>query len=384
LTRPPESRATATRIRILVLCALAAVAVAVGSALAGREGQPSPQATPPPARTGGRPGLVYVPSRGSSDRPRLQGSWIATAAAITLANDKRVRSVTFLVDEDAGAAEVFAVDRKAPFTLPRRGRGATPYAIGPHTLRTDVELRTGKHLRLKVAYTVARILLVPATVDAESLERSIGAVPQGELLVRPADGETSFTVTGEMHLDRELVTIERAHMSGGIEFEPGASGSRLVGSSALGFNIFGADNVVVSGNSFDGRGIDSQNIIWDQPAGNTPDGWRVVGNTFQNFYIDDGDTHSEALFIGYSTRGLIERNTFTNNGNTAHIFFSWWGGTADPRTSYPRDICVRGNTFNQTHDATSDVNFRDEIPATAHIAIQRDASNTNETFYGSC
>jgi hypothetical protein len=85
---------------------------------------------------------------------------------------------------------------------------------------------------------------------------------------------------------------------------------------------------------------------------------------------------------------LIEGNTFTNNGNTSHIFFSYFGTAAyegtSPSSTYPRNMCVRGNTFNETHGAYYDVNFREEIPSNANIKIQRDASSTDPEFYADC
>ena len=180
-------------------------------------------------------------------------------------------------------------------------------------------------------------------------------------------------------------------MSGLVEFGPGSSGSKLTRSSALGFDIGGADDIIIDGNAFDGQGIDAQNTIWDS-RGDTPDGWVIRNNTFQNYFIDDGVTHSEALFIGYSTRGLIENNTFTNNGNTGHLFFSWFGDTADPTSSYPRNICVRDNTFNRKHEGTRDVDFRSEIPMSANLKIDPDQTDetgnqieiTRPVFFANC
>ena len=133
----------------------------------------------------------------------------------------------------------------------------------------------------------------------------------------------------------------------------------------------------------------SSNKIWDSPAGNTPDGFVIRNNTIRNFFVAaDSSAHSEGIFVGYSTNGLIDGNTFENNGNTSHIFFSWWGTAGyqgqNPATIYPRNICVRGNSFGATHGAYFDVNFREEIPSNANITIQRDASSTKPQFYGTC
>ena len=144
--------------------------------------------------------------------------------------------------------------------------------------------------------------------------------------------------------------------------------------------------MVFDGNTFDGQGQVASNQLWDRPAGNTPDGWVIRHNVFRNFYKDG--SHSEAVFVGYSSDGLIEGNTFTNNGNTSHIFFSYFGTAAyegtSPSSTYPRNMCVRGNTFNETHGAYYDVNFREEIPSNANIKIQRDASSTDPEFYADC
>jgi len=207
-----------------------------------------------------------------------------------------------------------------------------------HTLRADVELQKGRKLRLSLAYTIAQTLAVPATVDAATLQHSIDSMPPGALTVRPSPGQTSFAVSGDLTLSRGLVRLDHAAMSGAVEFDANSSGSSIVNSSALGFSIEGADDILVAGNTFDGQGRRNQNFVYDQPAGSVPDGFVIRDNLFRNFYIDSGDVHSEALYIGYSTNGLIENNTFTNNGNTSHIFFTWFGATADPATTYPRNM----------------------------------------------
>jgi hypothetical protein len=129
-----------------------------------------------------------------------------------------------------------------------------------------------------------------------------------------------------------------------------------------------ADNTLIEGNTFDGQNTKEQNFVWAGAAPDPVDGFTIRNNTFRNF-TSPGSTHSEALFIGgYARNGVVEGNTFSNNGNTAHIFFSWCapndcdggGGrySGDPRD--PSNICVRGNTFNQTWDAYYDVMVRQE------------------------
>jgi hypothetical protein len=194
----------------------------------------------------------------------------------------------------------------------------------------------------------------------------------------------TVTVSGGCTITAPNVTIRNSTLSAMVDIRPAASGARLLNSKSRGFELKGADDVLIEGNVFDGEGRTDNIEIYDEPAGNTPDRWTLRGNTFKNFYVNDGSTHSEALFIGYSRDGLIEGNTFTNNGNTGHIFFTWWGGVANPSTSYPRNICVRGNVFNNTWNAFYDVNFRAEIPTSSGIKVQPDASSTSPQFYGTC
>jgi chitodextrinase len=230
--------------------------------------------------------------------------------------------------------------------------------------------------------TTPGLIELSGNVSGSTVEQEIASAPSGAVTIRPAKGAT-VTVSGDVGLSRPSVTLDGMTFTGVVNFNPGSTGSRLSNSKAMGFNIFGADNIVLDGNSFDGRGVDNQNVIWDQPAGSTPDGWRITNNSFSNFYRDDG-SHSEALYVGYSTNGLIQGNTFTNNGNTSHVFFTWFGTMASASTSYPRSMCVKDNTFNATHGAYFDVNLREEIPTSSGIKVQPDASITNSAFSGSC
>lgn len=219
------------------------------------------------------------------------------------------------------------------------------------------------------------LLQLAGAVSPDAFARAVAARGPGAVTVRPAAGEASFTISGELTVRRPRLQIVGARVQGTVGFAPGANGSSFSNGSATGFNIFGADDVTISGNTFDGGGRVAQSFILDQPAGSTPDRFRIVANTFRNFHGTTPDIHSEALFVGYSTDGLIEGNTFENNGNTAHVFFSWWGGRADPSSSYPRNICVRRNTFGATHGAYYAVDLRSEIPASSGIDVEPRPSN---------
>ena len=188
---------------------------------------------------------------------------------------------------------------------------------------------------------------------------------------RPATLRGPVTITGSFDIPAS-VKLERATVQGNLGF---GDSSVFDGGSAYGFDVTsGADNWTISNSTFDGRMVDNQNLIWDAPGGNGSDGWKITGNTLKNYYIAaDPSVHAEALYVGgYSSNGLIANNTFTNNGNTGHIFFTWFGNTGTT-AAYPRNICVKGNTFNQTWTAYYSIDWRTEIPTSANIHI--DPSN---------
>ena len=315
--------------------------------------------------------IVYFAPGHQTEISRLHASTIPQQSIIALTNDSTIRQVTYFVDDPASSGQIYAVDRKAPFVLPRKGAHARrAFTLGNHTLQADVELRTGRHARLKIAYSVALSLEVGSSIGGSDLQRAIESMSPGPVLVHPAPDASSYHVDGGVVVRRAGVMLQDAQVAGTIDFDPGSDGSSFVGGSAHGFGIFGADDITIRGSSFDGQGLVKDSQIWDEPAGQAPDRFRIIGNSFANFYDDrTEDVHSQAIFVGYSTNGLIEANRFTNNGTTSHIFLSWFGGEANPAESYPRNICIRGNTFGPTHGAFSAVNLRREIPLSSGISV---------------
>ena len=94
------------------------------------------------------------------------------------------------------------IDRAAPFVVPRSGRGRKhPYALGKHSIRADVELRSGRRLRLTAKYLVAKTLDVPPSIDGVVLGQAIASAGPGPLLVRPASG--GAFLFGVRRADRE-------------------------------------------------------------------------------------------------------------------------------------------------------------------------------------
>jgi hypothetical protein len=228
------------------------------------------------------------------------------------------------------------------------------------------------------------VIELTGTVSASSLTSQINGKPAGPVTVRSAAGQTA-TVTGDFQFPRAAVTVSNVTFTDALQFGPGDNGCQLLNSRAQGFYIFGADDIVLRGNYFDGLGQMDNNLIYDQPAGSFPERFTIENNTFRRYYGDPQD-HSEALYIGYSADGLVQGNVFDDNGSTAHVFFTWFGNTANPSTSYPRRICVRNNTWGPTHPAYFDVNFREEIPVSSGIAIDpaQGASSTHPAFTRAC
>ncbi len=291
----------------------------------------------------------------------------------------------------ATAYRLYADGRRVG-TLQGAGRSRARFPTGARLYMVELLTGSGQPIGLysMAIDDVLTVIEERGSVSGHELMHKLESATRGQpIIVRPPVGE-HLTIQGDVDVTKPRVTIENVVVDGVVTFDPVADASVLRASDARGFDIFGADDVLIEGNRFDGRGERNQNIIWDQPAGDVPENWVIRGNDFRNFY--EGDLHSEALYIGYSSNGLIEGNSFTNNGNTSHIFFSYCGtkaseldGCSTYSGTYPRDICVRDNVFNRTHGAFYDVNFRSEIPfAIANIVTQPGASSTEPQLASRC
>jgi hypothetical protein len=172
------------------------------------------------------------------------------------------------------------------------------------------------------------------------------------------------------------VAVDRA----AIEFASTAGHARLVDSEVYQWSTRGTDEVILSGNIFNGRFAVANNEVMpsrtDETDGTTD--LTITENTFTGYDpVRIPDNHSEAIFVGGWTNGvLIEGNTFTNNGTTGHLFFTWWGGDANDPASYPRNICVRGNHFDLSRNGYFDIQFRQELTGAENIDVEPRPSNT--------
>jgi hypothetical protein len=213
------------RVAVFVALVTAAVGIAVVP--------DAPGTAVPPSK---RPMLVYYAPGHETEVSRLHGSTVGQQSVVTVKNDGAIRQVTFYLDEPAAWGKVYAVDRKAPFVLARKGgQGKRAFTLGNHTLQADLELRTGRHARLKIAYSVALSLEIANTVSGSDLQRSIESMSPGPVLVHPPSGAASFGVDGGLVLKRAGVMLQGAQVAGTIDFDPGSDGSSFVGGSAHGF-----------------------------------------------------------------------------------------------------------------------------------------------------
>ena len=66
------------------------------------------------------------------------------------------------------------------------------------------------------------------------------------MTVRSASGGTA-TITGDVQLSRQNVTLDHLTVNGIVTFTSGASGSKFTNGASDGFDVRGADNVTVEG-----------------------------------------------------------------------------------------------------------------------------------------
>jgi hypothetical protein len=194
--------------------------------------------------------------------------------------------------------------------------------------------------------------------------------------VRAGHRAAPFTVTSDATISRANVTVQKGTF-GGLRIDPSADNVTVEDGKMRELYVAdgGVANFTLQRNVLDGECRVAQN--WIYGATN----FRFLGNTFRNYHVcSDESIHSEALFIAaHNDGGLIEGNTFIDNGTTGHIFFSWWGGTAG--VDHPRNVCVRGNTFIRSHGYYH-IQYREEIPTSSGIRVEPPPSNSIDDSAG--
>lgn len=183
-----------------------------------------------------------------------------------------------------------------------------------------------------------------------------------------------------------------------VTFGPNCDTCGIYDSTGQEFSVDSADNTTIDGNTFDGDSVSGQscqNFMWpitNQPSTNPQDGITITNNTIRDFK-DCGGDHSEGLYVGgYSQNVTISGNTFYNNGNSAHIFVTWCAPSDcsntgnDPDSRDPKNICIKGNTFNETWQAFYDITVRQETGAPNTHGIYTDDNikfDSNQSFVAS-
>jgi hypothetical protein len=209
------------------------------------------------------------------------------------------------------------------------------------------------------------------TVSASQFLSSVNSAPSGALTVRPAAGQSSFTVSGDVSgFSRANVTIQNMVSTGEFRISGSADNLTIDHASMLSFYTSdGLDGFTLQNSTIDGQCRVAQN--WMHGTSN----FKILNNTIKNFHTCSNESnHSEGIFVAaYNHDGLIQGNTFMDNGTTGHLFFSWFDGSSSDHSTYPHDICVTGNTFIRSLNGYYHIQFRNEFNGSENIDI--DPSN---------
>ncbi len=215
------------------------------------------------------------------------------------------------------------------------------------------------------------VVQLSGTVSASQFLSSVNSAPSGALTVRPASGQSSFTVSGDVsNFTRANVTIENMVSTGDFRINGSADNLTIDHASMLTFYTSdGLDGFTLENSTLDGQCKIAQN--WMHGTSN----FKILNNTIKNFHTCSNESnHSEGIFVAaYNHDGLIQGNTFMDNGTTGHLFFSWFDGSASDHSTYPHDICVTGNTFIRSLNGYYHIQFRNEFNGSENIDI--DPSN---------
>ena len=216
-------------------------------------------------------------------------------------------------------------------------------------------------------------LELSGTLGAAEFTKQLSAARAGPVIVQPAPGERSFTVTGDVTLPRDNITILSAVFTGVVTLSHASDRATIQDSTLFGFDASRhSDNWTIRDSIIDSDCQKAQNFIFGSHN------WHIIDNTLRNFhYCPDETTHSEALFIGAGNDGfLISGNHFFDNGTTGQIFFTWFPSSAAATEEYPRNGCVTGNTFEGSHNKFHEIDMRNDgtFPEISTIHIDPDTN----------
>jgi hypothetical protein len=317
----------------------------------------------------------------------------AVALTVAAAAAEALRVWAFDSASTAGSFDVRLLSEAAStVTLgweSQRGDGYRFYVNGVPVARTLDPSRTSVRVAKAHSYEIEVLLLsggasgryppngnsleLSGTLAAAEFTEQLSAAQAGPVTVRPAPGQRSFTVTGDVALPREDVTIQSAVFTGVVTLSHASDGATIADSTLFGFDASRhSDNWTIRDSVIDSDCQKAQNFIFGSHN------WRIIDNTLRNFhYCPDETTHSEALFIGAGNDGfLISGNHFYDNGTTGQIFFSWFPSTAGATEEYPRNGCVTGNTFEGSRNKFHEIDMRNDetFPEISTIHIDPDTN----------
>jgi hypothetical protein len=186
------------------------------------------------------------------------------------------------------------------------------------------------------------------------------------VIIKVASGTANF---GAITLNVAGIRLDGINTSSRLNLNASCNGCQVYNSTLPAFTSHGSDRVEFVGNNI-GPTTPSctygNNFLWSATDTDGTSNWLIQGNTFHDFQCDE--PHSEALYIANNAGpGLIQNNTFTNNGNTSHIFWTWCNDQGNGCVAYgqnnfsPHDWCTRNNTFNDTWNSYYAINLREEL-----------------------
>lgn len=236
----------------------------------------------------------------------------------------------------------------------------------------------------------SHVLKLTGNYTSAQFTAMVNALPAGSVLVRPADGQSAIINLGSgIDLPREQMTLYKVSLTGSLGI-PNRTTLWSVHASPFVFNSSG-DNVVLRDSYFSGGAGTAlkdgcKGNIYHQNTLSNAENWVVENNTFENYTNREGfcaDDHSEALYLGESTKNwMIRGNRFNNNGSTGHIFFTWWycGGSYKPSCDHV-NICLKDNQFtNVVNIYGTSIQYRAEFPNSMSIYIDPGQSNLGGAF----
>lgn len=235
-------------------------------------------------------------------------------------------------------------------------------AAGTFTVR----LSTGATMSAAYTQTAGSVITVNGTIASSALQSQLNAAPTGPVTIKPLSGATFNVTGGGLGVSRPDVTILGASFVAphGVGFYAGGDRGHWNGGTSGDMAISGNTGVVIENVAFDSKSLNANCAIY---ATN----WTLRNCSFTGFGLAASPAdHSEALYIGRGSGGLITGCTFRDTPgaigvNTAHVFLTWWPGLNNDGVYHAgdmvRNLRIDGCTFYCPNRAFFHINCRQEI-----------------------